>query len=172
MPIKIQVIGADALVKVGALAKAAKEKLLQDLVRDSSDFGMNAVAIARKEYLNGPRPGKLAHKTGELSRRMTSQVRQDGNVITTTVGNNMEYAATHEFGDKRTVDVTQRMRKFAWAMFYKTRDEKWKRFALTKKTQFVIKIPKRPFMRPAVMDAMPTFQQNIARTLQRISLVS
>lgn len=171
MPIKIQVIGADALEKVGRLAKAAKDKFIRDIVDDSTRFGFNVVAIAQKEYLSGPRPGKLGRKSGFLANRMTSRVDQSGDVVRTTIGNNMPYAATHEYGDKRNINITSKMRKFAWAMFYKTTNEKWKRIALTKKTQFEIKIPKRPFMRPAIMDAMPSFQRNLEMTLQKISLV-
>jgi phage gpG-like protein len=38
------------------------------------------------------------------------------------------------------------MRKFAWAMKYKTGDDRWKGLALTKRASLRIGIPKRQFM--------------------------
>lgn len=66
--------------------------------------------------------------------------------IEITAGEGLNYAAMHNEGGKITVRVTPKMRKFFWAMFYKTGVEKWKFLAMTKKTKFIIKIPKRQFI--------------------------
>ena len=61
-------------------------------------------------------------------------------------GEGINYAAIHNEGGTITVKVTPKMKKFFWAMFYKTGENKWKFLALTKKENFMIKIPKRQFI--------------------------
>lgn len=56
------------------------------------------------------------------------------------------YAEIHNSGGVLNIPVTQRSRKFFWAMFKATGDEKWKWMALTKKESFTIKMDKRQFM--------------------------
>lgn len=62
------------------------------------------------------------------------------------VANDVPYARAHNEGAATTLKRTPRMRKFFWAMFYKTKDERWKWMALSKKTTLTIKVPKRQFM--------------------------
>jgi hypothetical protein len=45
-----------------------------------------------------------------------------------------------------TVKVTPKMKRFFWYMFYKSKDVMWRRLALTKKTEFRIISPPRPFL--------------------------
>ena len=165
MPIKIRLVNSEVLEKVGKLAIDQSETLLQDIVTESGEFGRDAVAIAKRDYLSGPRPAKLGHKSGTLASRMTSKVTQDGQVVKTAIGNNLVYAPIHEFGGR--IRLTDKMRKFSWAMFFKTKDDKWKWMALAKKS--FLKIPARPFLRPAVQDAMPDFRDNLRRILLKIS---
>lgn len=61
-------------------------------------------------------------------------------------GEGLPYAAIHNNGGTITVTVTDKMRKFFWAMYKKTENEKWKWMALTKKEQLTITIPKRQFI--------------------------
>ena len=72
------------------------------------------------------------------------------------------YASIHNFGGILRPKVTTKMRKFAWAMFYKEtgykkgkkqkrtsgKGDQWKALALTKKTQLSIRIPQRQFLPP------------------------
>lgn len=66
------------------------------------------------------------------------------------VGTDVPYAKAHNEGAafKGRIPITEKSRKFFWAMFYQTGDERYKRMALTKKTEFnpFIKIPKRQFI--------------------------
>lgn len=172
MPIKVQILGADALEKIGLLAKGRREQLMQDLVKASSAFGYDAVAIAKKTYLSGPGPERLKAPTGRLRSSITTKTKREGNLIETSVGTNVVYAPIHEFGGTTMPSVTERMRKFAWAMFYKSNDEKWKRLALTRKSRLEIKIPKRPFIRPAIQDAMPDFKDNLFRIIKNLRLAN
>lgn len=171
MPIKIKLIGAEALEKIGKLAAGSKETLMQDLVGASTRFGFDAVEIAKKEYLTGPRPERLGVGTGRLRSSLSSKVERDGSVIKTSVGTNVIYAAIHEKGGTVKPTVSDRMRKFAWAMFFKTKDDKFKRLALTKKNRLTINIPARPFIQPSIEDAMPSFQENISRVLGALKFV-
>lgn len=66
--------------------------------------------------------------------------------IEITAGEGINYGAIHNEGGTITVKVTPKMKKFFWAMYKKTEVEKWKFLALTKKENFIIKIPKRQFI--------------------------
>jgi len=57
-----------------------------------------------------------------------------------------KHASIHNEGGMVNIPVTKKMRKFFWAMYYKTKKEKWKGMALTSKTHFSFKMPKRQFM--------------------------
>lgn len=61
-------------------------------------------------------------------------------------GPSKPYAMIHNEGGTITVPVTAKMRKFAWAMFNKTRDPKYKAMALQKKTSMQITMPKRQYI--------------------------
>ena len=77
------------------------------------------------------------------------------------VANKVPYAAIHNEGGTVNPTVTPEMRRFAWAMFYKSSGkkkgkkgsmlsnpdaERWKALALTKKSKLTVKIPKRQFL--------------------------
>ena len=170
MPIKIKLIGADALEKVAKLSRENRENLMRDLVTESQRFGLNAVAIAKRDYLRGPRPQKVKSE-GLLKSRINTQTERKGDVIETHVGSDVIYARIQELGGTTHPSVTERMRKFMWFMFYKTKDDKFKRMALTKKNRLTVKIPERPYLRPAIKDAMPSFQENIAAMLGKLNFM-
>lgn len=65
------------------------------------------------------------------------------------------YAGIHEYGGSFSIPVTERMRRFFWAMYYKTGEDKWRGMALTKKTSFKITIRPRPYAEPAFEDVTP-----------------
>jgi len=54
--------------------------------------------------------------------------------------------AVHHFGGQWKVPITDRMRKYFWAMFKKKKDEKFKYMALTQKDAFNITMPARPVL--------------------------
>jgi phage gpG-like protein len=109
----------------------------------------------------------LLVKSGKLRRSIRVTMAQWGNI---RVGSNMDYAQIHNEGGTTHPNVTPRMRKFAWAMYYKkkgsagkvadsTRDSDirkytkankaagfWLALALTDKKKLTIKIPRRQYM--------------------------
>ena len=78
------------------------------------------------------------------------RVKFSGNDI--IIENTKDYAGLHNEGGKNKVSVTPKMRKFAWAMYYKSKKrgaanaESWKGLALTKKKTITVTIPERKFM--------------------------
>jgi phage gpG-like protein len=68
------------------------------------------------------------------------------------VANELRYAPVHNWGGTTNPAVTPKMRKFAWAMYYKNKSisaveaGKWKALALTKKSRLTIHIPQRQFL--------------------------
>ena len=68
------------------------------------------------------------------------------NSVEITAGEGLPYAGIHNTGGTIEVKVTDKMRKFFWAMFYASGLEKWKGMALTKKDSFIINIPQRQYI--------------------------
>lgn len=169
MPIRVQVIGAEQLKKLGRMVAAKREAFMDDLYLVAEKFGMDAIARAKLHYLEGPRPQKLDRVTGRLDSSLRSQVTRKGNIIETKIGTDVEYAAIHEYGGVVRPTVTDKMREMAWGMFYESGDGKWKGLALTKKTKLNIRIPARPYLRPSIKDTIPSFEDNIRRILRKIS---
>lgn len=84
------------------------------------------------------------------------------------IGPTVNYAAIHEFGGTVKPTVTPKMRRFAWAMFRKTKESMWKGLALTKKKQLNIRIPARPYMRPTFDEDRKTAVKAIKKTIQKL----
>lgn len=83
------------------------------------------------------------------------------------VATDVPYAQAHNEGGTHTVPLTPRMRKFFWAMWYKTKEPRWKAMALTKQKTLTIKLPKRQFMgNSKALDKR--LQRLIIRELQQV----
>ena len=63
-----------------------------------------------------------------------------------SAGEKLSYAAIHNEGGTISVRVTEKMRKYFWAMYYKTQNSRYKWMALTEKETLTIHIPKRQFI--------------------------
>ena len=115
----------------------------------------------------GTNPTLLTWRTGRLARSLVrtddaeniTRIRQEGTMIIGEVGTKVPYAPIHEYGGTipaRVQPITPRMRRFFWAKFYETRDEKWKRVALKARPPVInvpaIRIRPRPFLGPTVRD--------------------
>lgn len=116
--------------------------------------------------------GPLLSGRNRLMNSITAQP-GEGHVRILTV---VPYAAVHNKGGVLRPRVTTKMRKFAWAMFYKetggkkgkgknsVKDSKWKALALTKKTLLNVNIPQRQFMPP---EASPELRQKIEQRIDK-----
>lgn len=104
--------------------------------------------------------GKLLNATGFLKDSIET-ADKGSNYI--TFGSYVPYAKIHNEGGIIHVPVTQRMRKYFWAMFKKTNDNKWKYMALTKKDSITLKFPQRKFMGESA-----ALMSNLDKELKRI----
>lgn len=98
----------------------------------------------------------------------TVEVRPQG-ALSIAISVKKPYAAIQNFGGivNPIIPVTRAMRKYFWARFYETHEEKYKYMALTKKTTFNPKIilPPSPFIviqQVDVEDALDVIQQYLA----------
>lgn len=104
--------------------------------------------------------GSLMVRSGALMASVKPSVVTEERVRISAGGTKVPYAKAHNEGETITIPVTPQMRKFAWAMHYKTaktanrkkdvglsyQADGWKGLALTKKQTLIIKLPKRQFM--------------------------
>lgn len=91
------------------------------------------------------------------------------------VKNTMPQAKAHNEGATINIPVTPKMRRYAWAMYYKngggrktknSKAEKWKAIALTKKTVFDIKVEQRQFA-PTKNSQSPVLNNAVMRNVER-----
>lgn len=113
------------------------------------------------------RRGSLMLRSGKLMKSIKPKEVTPERVVISAGSDQVPYAQPHNEGGEITVPITDKMRRFAWAMYYKeggkgVRTSKsgaqyqsisvgqkanpWKGLALTKKTALTIKLPKRQFM--------------------------
>jgi len=93
--------------------------------------------------------GKLHHgkKTSQMGRNVGSVVTVDPNGYSIHIGTgvggkqSVKYALIQDQGGTTHPRVTKQMRKWAWAMYARWKEERYKWIALTKKTQLNIVIP-------------------------------
>jgi len=167
MPIRVELINADQLAKIGQMSKQVRENLMQDLTKAATFFGFRAVDIAKTKYLTGPRPGKLDTITGHLRASITPETKREGDVISTSIGSNKVYARIHELGGR--IEATPMMYNFFWAKFISTKDLKWKWMALGLRNKGFVTIPARPYLSTAIADALPAFRNNLATVLSKLN---
>lgn len=89
------------------------------------------------------------HKLLSQSLALRSSIRveqADLKRIAISAGDNLPYAAIHNEGGTITVRVTERMRRYFWAMYHRTGESKYRFMALTRKETFTIRIPKRQYI--------------------------
>ncbi len=91
----------------------------------------------------------MPHKILSLSYTLKNSIKIDKadlKQIVISAGDGIPYAVIHNEGGTIQVQATERMRKYFWAMYYKTGEERYQNMALTQKSVFSIYIPKRQFI--------------------------
>lgn len=135
-------------------------------------LGNLAVSLFKKNFLNESffgekwKPSKRRNGVGTSGQRRTltgtgdlgrsiQYVADDASV---TIFSDLEYAKVHNDGGVTHPRVTPKMRRFAWAMFYKNggsgkkasvlteEAQKWKSIALTKEKRLTVRIDRRQFL--------------------------
>lgn len=130
--------------------------LLQKIMRDvkvelTEEFDLN---FARKAFFDRkwaplsphyqPTRGSMLLRTGALRRSLRSRI--DGTRL--IYSSSLPYAGIHNFGGtvRQEFVPTPKMRRWAWARFRESREEKFRRMALAKRIRRTIHIPARPFV--------------------------
>jgi len=153
-------------VKVGNIAKAH----YQDNIRERQGFLNNGVKQWDKTKRQQSGSTSAAANYGALQssrNHLYSSIKYTPSDYRVRVANELKYAPIHNWGGNTSPTVTPKMKKFAWAMYYKetgikktdSKDvkkgksenasenaNKWKALALTPKTKLNIKIPQRQFI--------------------------
>lgn len=165
MPIDLHIEGGEELASAGDAFSRAKGLLRDGLVREAQAFGLDSVARAKKDYLSGPRPERLGVVTGRLRSSIASQVDQEGDNISVAVGTNVKYAPAHELGFEGTLNVPAHLRVIKKAFGRPL--ENTVVASVSGHTRRV-SLRARPFIRPAMMDALRGFELNILNLLGRL----
>jgi len=124
-----------AMKGIPAAQRYQLTRWLADTVRDA----MRSAAGMQKA-------GKT-HKTSQMGRNVGMDVQGDyGNytgMVGTGVGGtqSVKYARIQDKGGTTHPRVTPKMRRFFWAKFHESKDDKFKWMALTKKQRLDVKIP-------------------------------
>ena len=116
------------------LAREAPGKMTADMIREGAGVILDAAkANVRATFKN--QTGRLEN-SGKVV--MVNQYSAD-------IEFDAVYSAVHEYGLENQV-ITDRQRRFFWAMWYETAEPMWKALALSQ----TYTIPARPYLRPAV----------------------
>ena len=153
-------------IKVGALAKAHFRENFR--LSGFMNGGLRAWPATRRQQTGGK--SAAANYGPLLSRRnhLFGSIGYKPGPGYVVIGTSLPYAAIHNDGGTVSPTVTLKMRKFAWAMYYKSlgtksskgskgskgkkgatvpaEAERWKALALTRKQKLNITIPKRQFI--------------------------
>lgn len=156
-------------IKVGALAKAHFRENFR--LSGFMNGGLRAWPVTRRQQTGGK--SAAANYGPLLSRRnhLFGSIGYKPGPGFVVIGTSLPYAAIHNDGGTVGPTVTLKMRKFAWAMYYRSlgskgskgsksskgsrgkkgatvpaEAERWKALALTRKQKLNITIPKRPFI--------------------------
>lgn len=134
---------------------AMADQLKRDLQSDAEIHGMDF--IHNNFYTEGWHGSSFEawspKKTSDTFNilRVTNYLFKSVNVSSSSIEKvvfeaNAPYAAIHNEGGILNIPITKTSRKFFWAMYYATGQDKWKWMALTKQSRFTVKMDKRQFM--------------------------
>lgn len=90
--------------------------------------------------------GSLMVRTSSLVNSIRPSLVTHTKVRISAGNSKVPYAQVHNEGGIVRPQVTRKMRKWAWAKHYETKDPMYKAIALTRKNRLNIKIPRRQFM--------------------------
>ena len=91
-----------------------------------------------------PATGSMLNRTGALRRSLRSRI--DGTKL--IYSSSLPYAGIHNYGGTVRQDFvpTPKARRWAWARFRETKDERFRRMALAKRIRRTFTVPARPFV--------------------------
>ena len=134
-----------------AMGKQLKKEALIIAKKEGVDFfqdsfvneGFTNGSFEKWEARKNPSDYKILSVTGDLMKSIQVFSANQKRIV---FGSDEEYAQIHNEGGTMNIKITEKSRKFFWAMFYHTNEVKWKWMALTKKDSLQVTIPKRQFI--------------------------
>ena len=144
------------------------EKDYENAIKRGIDRGVIwAEGNIMKNYLTHGTP--LYRRTGALRGSIpqfqrTNRVRKTSRGWVSQVGSRMSYAAAHELGFNGVVAIKAHMRKISQAFGRAIRPMQIKVRAHSRK----MNMPKRPFLKPGLEDAVPKIEKFIGEELAKI----
>lgn len=141
----------NSLKRLAAELRNRESAIMQRVATNTVNYSKQAF---RKQGWDGkpwPKraPGAVRNKGRALlidSGRMRNATRFKVSSDTAVIYNTTPYGASHNKGATLHPRVTAKMRGFAWGMYKKTGQGKWKGLALTQKQRLTVKIPQRKFL--------------------------
>lgn len=140
-------------IKVGALAKAHFQQNFR--LGGFVNGGLQQWAPTKRQLAGG---SSASGQYGPLlsgRNRLMSSIAYRTAPLEATIYTSVPYAAIHNVGGIVSPSVSAKMRRFAWAMYYRNKGSnagetpearRWKALALTRKQKLSIRIPRRQFM--------------------------
>lgn len=141
---KIEIEGEE---KTRTALIAASQRIANNVRKAIQRATLDLMGRVKERKLSGQ---VLKVQTGRLRRSINQRVETEGGSPVGYVGTNVEYARVHELGFKGRVAVKAH-----------TRSIKGKRVPIRAHSRNM-DIPKRPFLRPAFEEQMPTYRTWIA----------
>lgn len=180
-------------IKVGALAKAHFRENFR--LSGFMNGGLRQWPTTRRQQTGGK--GAAANYGPLLSKRnqLFGSIAYKPGPGYVVIGTSLPYAAIHNDGGTVSPTVTVKMRKFAWAMYYKAlgakgskgkkpkasksqptlaanpEAERWKALALTRKEKLSISIPKRQFIGDS-QELNAAINQKISAEVEKLFMTS
>jgi phage gpG-like protein len=135
-----------AKAALGAVAGNVQKSLVAAMSRATIDLAR----YVKEQKLTGQ---VLNVRTGRLRRSITPKVEEKDDEIVGTVGTNVRYARTHEFGFKGVVQVKAHERKIKGKPI------------MVRAHARNMDIPARPFLNPSLQERWPTYKDWLGKAV-------
>lgn len=161
--IKFELKGKEIFEREAKKIAKLKDSLPQEIANIMNRFGLRVWSTSAKKYLSGPRPEKLAPRTGLLRSSIRYKITKDRKAVNVTFGTSVPYAAIHEFGG--TTSAHTIVPKKALALKFMVGG---KVFFAKKVNHPGSTIKPRPFLKPSVMDNMDSLKDDLNGIFSRL----
>lgn len=151
------------------------EELIRDLLIVAEKEGLDFIHrnFEKEGFMDSSftawpqRKQPIDYKLLRVTNTLFNSISADSDVSTATVtfSSDEPYAKLHNEGGFVKISRTAKMRKFFWAMYKQTKEEKWKYMAMSKKPNLVFRVPKRQFMGESA-NFNERFNRKVVRIIQ------
>ena len=147
------------------------KQLMQDLLVDAEVMGLKFIHsnFEKQGFMDGSfqawpaRKNPISYNLLRVTNSLFNSIDADNDGKSRVrFTADMPYAGIHNDGGIIKAPRTKKMKKFFWAMYYKTGEEMWKFMAMSNKPNVVFRIPKRQYMGES-----KTFNQDFDRHVTR-----